>query len=373
MRKISRFALIFFVLTQLLVGCNEGMKRDDSLKDALQGKFYIGVAMNEQQILGKEEKAVELIKKHFNSIVAENCMKCELIHPVEKVYDFELTDQFVDFGEKNHMFIIGHTLIWHSQLAPWFTKDENGKDVSRELLIQRMKDHIHTIVGRYKGRVKGWDVVNEAIEDDGTLRKSKFYEIIGEDFIPMAFQFAHEADPDAELYYNDYSMHLPSKRNKVVEIVKSLQQKKLRIDGVGMQSHLNMDIPGFEDYEKSICKFIEAGVKVNITELDLSVLPWPDKQTGAEVSTNYAYQEKMNPYAKGLPANISVIWNDRMLHFFKLYNKYHKNMARVTLWGLTDGDSWKNDWPIEGRSDYPLLFDRQYQPKAIVDSILNMK
>lgn len=359
------------VLSLVMASCCTGKTASEKgLKDIFQKQFYIGTAINQSQILKMNAQEDKIIRTNFNSIVAENCMKCESIHPQENVYDFSLSDKFVKYGIKNKMFIIGHTLIWHSQLAPWFTVDKNGKEVSRNVLIQRMRDHIHTIVSRYKGKVKGWDVVNEAIEDNGELRKSKFLKIIGPEYLELAFTFAHEADPDAELYYNDYSMSIPAKRNRVVEMINDFKSKGIRIDGVGMQSHLSMDKPAVEDYEKSLKAFIQAGVDVNITELDLSVLPWPDDTTTADISTNYAFQEKLNPYTGGLPEEISNQWEKRMMQFFDIYDKYHSHVKRVTLWGVADSDSWRNDWPIKGRKDYPLLFDAELQPKSIIKTFM---
>ena len=185
------------------VSCSSKADEQKGVKDAFDGKFYIGTALNEAEIRGLDTAGVEVIQKHFNSIVAENCMKSMEIHPQEDVWNFELADKFVEFGEKNDMFIIGHCLVWHSQLSAWFPYDENGNYVSAEVLKQRMKDHITTIMTRYKGRIHGYDVVNEAIIEDGSYRKSPFYEILGEEFIPWAFECAHAADPDAELYLND--------------------------------------------------------------------------------------------------------------------------------------------------------------------------
>lgn len=193
-------------------------ENDASLKGVLGDKFLVGVALNTRQSSGVDTAAVKIVKRHFNSVVAENCMKCQTIHPEEDRYDFSQADEFVKFGEDNGMYIIGHCLVWHSQLAPWFCVDKDGNNVAPEVLKQRLKDHITTIVSRYKGRVKGWDVVNEAILEDGSYRKSKFYEILGEEFIPLAFQYAHEADPEAELYYNDYNMHEAGKRATVVKL-----------------------------------------------------------------------------------------------------------------------------------------------------------
>lgn len=341
---------------------------EPSLKDAVGDKFLMGVALNVNQSSGVDTSSIKLVKQHFNSIVAENCMKCEVIHPEEDRYDFTLADQFVSFGEKNGMAVIGHCLIWHSQLAPWFCVDEKGNNVTPEVLKQRMKDHITTIVTRYKGRIKGWDVVNEAILEDGSYRKSKFYEILGEEFIPLAFQYAHEADPDAELYYNDYAMNMPGKREGVVKLVSSLKEKGIRIDAVGMQGHMGMDYPDINEFEQSIVAFAGTGVKVMVTEWNMSALP--TVKQSANISDTVAYQKMLNPYPETLPDSVSKAWNNRMKQFFGLFEKHADVISRVTAWGVSDSDSWKNDFPVKGRHDYPLLFDRNYQPKPFVKEIM---
>lgn len=352
--------------------CNiHAQSSSTGLKTAFKDAFYIGTAMDLPQIYGKDRKSVEIIRKQFSSIVAENCMKSMFLQPEENKFFFDDADKFVAFGEKNNMFIIGHTLIWHSQLPKWFFADKDGKDVSPEVLKQRMKSHITTVVSRYKGRVKGWDVVNEAIMEDGSYRKSKFYEILGEEFIPLAFRYAHEADPDAELYYNDYNEWYPGKVATVIKMVKALKAKGIRIDGVGMQAHVGMDTPSIEEYEKAISAYAQSGVKVNITELDISALPSP-WGTSANVSDKIAYEEKMNPYRNGLPADVQASWENRYQDFFSLFLKHKNNIRRVTLWGVTDSQSWKNDFPIKGRTDYPLLFDRGYKTKPVVGKIIRL-
>lgn len=368
--KNIRSLLACLGVAAVLTACGGKMKEtsDVALKTVLADKFLIGVAVNPGQAAERDSVGAALIKKHFNSIVAENCMKSEVIHPEEGRYDFTLSDEFVRFGEENKMFIIGHTLIWHSQLPEWFCIDEKGENVEPEVLKARMREHIHTVVGRYKGRVKGWDVVNEAIETDGSYRKSLFYQILGEEFIPLAFQYAHEADPDAELYYNDYGMAHEGKRNAVVTLVKSLKEQGLRIDGVGIQGHMGMDHPNYDEFEKSIVAFGQAGVKVMITEWDMSALPTVN--AGANVADTVSFNDKLNPYSVELPDSVSAVWNERMETFFRLFEKHSDVISRVTAWGLSDGNSWLNYWPIKGRKDYPLLFDRHFQPKPFVRDIL---
>ncbi len=368
---IKRFIIGAFCAASLLSCTQKAPEAEVTLKDYFGDKFLIGVAVNVDQSWERDTLGAAIVKKHFNSVVAENCMKSEEIHPTPFTWNWDDADQFVKFGEENGMAVIGHCLIWHSQCSPWFFTDENGKQVSAEELKTRMRDHITAIVTRYRGRIKGYDVVNEAILDNGDYRNSKFYEILGEEFIPWAFKCAHEADPDAELYYNDYSMALPGKREGVVKLVKSLKAQGLRIDAVGLQSHMGMEHPDFAEYEKTIQALIDAGVKVAITELDMDAIP--TVSFGASVEDEAAYSAQMNPYPEALPDSVSQIWNDRMTQVFRIYEKYQDHICRVTAWGVQDGDSWKNDWPMKGRTNYPLLFDRNYEMKPFLKDIINKK
>lgn len=372
MKKRLIYLLAGVVICLGGTGCSPDKGKDSRLmplKEALKDKFLIGVAMNADQITGADTAGVALIRREFNSIVAENCMKSAEIHPEKDRYDFALADRFVEFGERNDMTVTGHTLIWHSQLSPWFAVDEQGNDVSREELIGRMRDHITTIVTRYKGRVKGWDVVNEAFEDDGSYRQTPFYRIIGEEYLELAFRFARQADPDAELYYNDYSMFLPGRRDAVVSLIRKLKEKELRIDAIGIQGHMGLEYPNFDAFERSMQAFIAEGVSLMVTEFDMSVLP--TRIRGAEISLGEAYSSELDPHRDGLSQEVEQEWENRMKRAFGLFFKYSDHLKRVTLWGLTDGDSWKNDWPIVGRTDYPLLFDRNHEPKPIVEWIVN--
>ena len=230
-----------------------------TLKDHFKNDFLIGAAINVDHVNGLDPKADSIVTKHFSSVVAENCMKSMEIHPQENVYNWTDADKFVEYGTERGMAVIGHTLIWHSQLSPWFPYDSEGNYVTPEVLKQRMRDHITTVMKRYKGKIKGWDVVNEAIMEDGSYRKSPFYEILGEEFIPFAFKCAMEADPDAELYINDYNMSFPAKRAAYVRLVYDMKSQGIRIDAIGMQGHNGMDYPSIEDFEKSIVDFGSTG------------------------------------------------------------------------------------------------------------------
>jgi endo-1,4-beta-xylanase len=370
--KLSKIYPLFFLaggLSFFLSACSS-TSEPTTLKDAYAGKFLIGAAINTNISSGRDTASIRVLQEEFNSVTPENCMKSEVLQPEKGVFFFDDADQYVKFGEENNMTIIGHCLIWHSQAPKWFFTDENGQDVSRDELIQRMKDHITTVVSRYKGKIKGWDVVNEAILDDGSWRESKFYQIIGEDFIKLAFEFARAADPDCELYYNDYSMANEGKRNGVVKMIKKIQEAGIKVDGIGMQGHCTLNFPDLNEFEKSLLAFSELGCQVNITELDLTVLPGFDPSVGADVAANQEYQQSLNPYAEGLPEVMSNQLYARYTDLFKLFLKHQDKIDRVTLWGITDDASWRNDWPIKGRTDYALLFDRNHQPKPVVKELV---
>lgn len=343
-----------------------------ALKDVLGKYFLVGAAVDRNLPAGEDPQAETLVKAQFNQVVAENCMKGELIHPEVNRYDWTDADRLVDWSQRNGMTLIGHCLVWHSQPPKWMFTDETGKNVSRETLIGRMYSHIMTVVTRYRGKIKGWDVVNEAFEDDGSYRKTPYYNIIGPEYLALAFQFAHEADPDAELYYNDYSMSKPGKREAVCQLVRQLKAKGIRIDAVGMQSHNGYNYPDYSDYEKSIEAFAAEGVKVMLTELDMNMLPNPKDFNGAEISQNFKLMEQYNPYVKGLDKKAQKLFNQRYLDLFRIVERHKDVISRVTFWGVNDGHTWLNDWPVKGRTNYPMLFDRDYQAKPVVKDILKL-
>jgi endo-1,4-beta-xylanase len=263
-------------------------------------------------------------------------MKWERIHPEPGVFNFDIPDMFVAFGQKNNMFIIGHCLLWHQQTPAWVFTDSLGNNLSREALLDRLRDHITTIVTRYKGRVNGYDVVNEALNEDGTMRQSKWYQIIDDDYIQKAFEFAKAADPNAEFYYNNYNIENPIKRAGVIRIIKDLKVKGVKVDDVGIQGHWDLDVPKLEDIDSSIVQFGKLGVKVLITEMDINVLPRPEDLSGAEVSTSFAMQKDMNPYPDGLPDSTQLRLTIRYVDMFKIFRKYKGIVERVTFWGITD-------------------------------------
>jgi endo-1,4-beta-xylanase len=363
-----------------------------TLREAYRDYWYTGVSVNQWQVKADNGEGRKfdvtghisndqtadwpLIVNNFNWVVAENCMKCEVIHPQEGVYDFTLADQFVDKAKAAGLKVQGHCLIWHSQCAPWFHFDEKGNLVSPEVLKKRMREHIYTIVSHFKGRVDAWDVVNEAFEDDGSPRQSLFYKILGTDYIPLAFQYAHEADPSIQLFYNDFSMNKATKVEGVARFFRPLIQQGLPITAIGMQGHMiledNVDNSVIKQYEHSINTIAALGVPTFFSELDLSVLPNPYGFSGANISDAFTYRPEMDPYKEGLTkeqeAKIEQFWVD----FYKMLIPHHKDILRVNFWCLNDADSWRNDFPIKGRTDYATLFDRQNQLKPFVQRLIEL-
>jgi endo-1,4-beta-xylanase len=361
-------ALGLFLLF-IATGCSSSRP---ALRDVLAKNFLIGAAVNDNVVSGNDSQAAAIVEKQFNAITSENVMKWQLIHPEPDRYNFEPADRFVAFGEKNKMFIVGHTLIWQNQIPGWAFKDDAGNLLGRDAMLARMKDHIFTVMGRYKGRVNGWDVVNEALNDAGPLRKSKWVETVGPDFVQKAFEYAHEADPNAELYYNDFSLDKPAKLNACVGLVKDLKAKGLRIDGVGIQGHWALDFPSREDLERFIDAFAALGVKVMVTELDIDVLPGATQYMGADINVRFELQKELNPYVNGLPDEVQKKLADRYAELFAILLEHKDTVSRVTFWGVYDKTSWLNNWPIRGRTSYPLLFDRNYQPKPAFDAVIKV-
>ena len=341
-------------------------QESSSFKDAFKDKFYIGVAINRQQAMGNNKLEQQIIQSEFNSISPENDLKWENIHPTKDSYNFTAADAYVKTGKDMNMQIIGHTLLWHSQTPDWVFKDDKGNTIKRDALLDRLRDHINTVMGRYKGIIKGWDVVNEALNEDGSLRNSKWRTIIGEDYIEKAFEYAHAADPAAELYYNDYNLYKKEKCAGAVKIVKVLKAKGLLITAVGEQGHYSLTGPSLNDVEAAIKSFIDAGTRVNFTELDISVLPDKGASTTADVSNSATYLKELDPYKEGLPSEIEKKLADRYKGLFILFMKYHDKIDRITLWGLSDRASWLNNWPIRGRTNYPLPYNRDMSVKVEV-------
>lgn len=322
----------------------------ETIKEGYSDYFITGVAISNAQINGEEPQAMEIVKEQFTSITAENDMKWEYMEPTEGSFYYDDADLHLAFAEENDLTMIGHTLVWHSQLPSWVRSITDSAT-----LVTVMKNHIDSVVGKYAGRVHGWDVINEAFEYDGSFRDTVFYKYIGESFFEQAFAAAQAADSTAELYYNDYSMTSSGKKETVINMIEHLQEKDIRIDAVCMQGHWTLTSPSVEVIEQSIIDYYNAGVKVIISELDVTVL---DQNNDAD------------PYVDGLPDDVATDLAERYAALFSLFKKHEEKIARVTLWGVHDGQSWKNYSPYSGRTDYPLLFDRDYEKKACFYSTL---
>jgi len=365
----------------LLAGCahpaasmppNSATAAPTTLREAFRGVLHVGVAVNQGQFSGRNMAQADIITRQFDSISPENALKWENVHPRPGPdgYSFATADQYVDFGRQNGMFIVGHNLCWHNQLPAWVSLPEPGQAaLDKNTMLVRLHDHILTVVGRYKGKINGWDVVNEAIDDRGGLRASAWYQICGPEYLVKAFQWAHEADPAAELYYNDYDLEMPVKRATAVALIQYLRGQGAPITGIGLQSHYKLaaDHPSTQAIDDTITTFANLGLKVMITELDVDVLPWrasddPNKQqTGAGP----------NPYTDVLPDDVQQALAKRLANVFAIYLKHRDAITRVTFWGLSDGQTWLNNFPYRGRTNYPLLFDRQNQPKPAFYAVLN--
>lgn len=339
-----------------------------SLRETFKNDFAIGTAMNLRQIEESDPAAAELIPQQFGAVTPENIMKAEIIHPGWDRYNFEPADRLVAYAKKHNMIVNAHNLIWHSQLPFYMRRMKDADSVRRYFT-----DHITTIAGRYDGKVYSWDVVNEALNEDGTLRKSIFLDKLGDDYVVEAFRLAQKAAPHTRLYYNDYNIEQPQKRAGAIALIKKIQAAGVRIDGVGIQGHWKANKIPLADIENSIREFSALGVEVMFTELDLSVLPNPFDASTADVNQRAANTEKMDPYKNGLPDSVQAILTRGYGDLFTLFLKYSVKISRVTFWGVGDGQSWLNNWPIPGRTNYPLLFDRQFKPKPAFYSVIAAK
>ena len=351
----------------LLTGASAFAAPVPALKEAFKDDFLVGAALNTAQAAG-HSRSNPLIEAQFNAIAPENCLKWEYVHPLPDKYDFSDADTYVDYGARHGMFAVGHVLIWHNQTPAWVFRDGNGGMLDRDSLLARMRDHIHAVVGRYRGRIGSWDVINEPIDEDGSMRKTLWYRIVGEDYVAKAFQFAREADPDALLLYNDYSIESPAKRKGADALIAKLKAEGAPITSVGLQGHYNLNFPSLDELDDTIADFEKMGLKVPMTELDIDVLPAATNT--ADVAFRMGQDPALNPYAGGLPDEVQDRLAQRYADVFRILVRHRGVVDRVTFWGVTDGDSWKNNWPVRGRTNYPLLFDRAYQPKPAFYAVI---
>lgn len=334
-----------------------------TLKSAYGKWFDIGAATEVGSLTRPEQ---DLLRANFSALTPENSMKPEPIEPQEGHFEFEAADRLVAFALANRLKVNGHALVWHSQCPDWFFQEGN-KPAGRDLVLKRMRNHIAVTAGHFRGKVFSWDVVNEAIDDGpGYLRNSKWLTSIGEDFIAEAFVAARKADPGAKLYYNDYGIEMPDKREKTLRLIRDLKRRNAPIDGIGIQGHWILDQIPFQQIEDAILAFHAQGVKVMITELDVDVVP--RSFGGADVGQR-GDASKADLYATTCPPEILQRQAEQYARLFALFRKHSDKISRVTLWGLHDGRSWLNYWPNK-RTNHPLLWTRELRPKPAVDAIL---
>ena len=348
-RKLIAAMLLLSVLT---VGhAQESSTSVKGLKDYYRGHFPMGVAIRPSSVDGEE---ASLIIKHFESVTAENAMKMGPIHPRENEFNWKDADVIVDFAEKNNLKLRGHTLCWHNQAPSWMFKDSEGNDTSKEVLLKRLKDHINAVVSRYKGKIYAWDVVNEVIDDDDLkyFRESPWYKICGDEYIKKAFEYAHEADPNALLFYNDYNTESPGKRDRIYKMLKQLLDQKVPIHGVGLQGHWSIFGPTEQELRQSIEKFSSLGLQIQITELDISVYKSENTRRDRGQNEPDIFTPEME--AKQLEQYKMV---------FKVFREYKEKITGVTFWNVSDKSSWLDNFPVRGRKNYPLLFDQDFKPK----------
>jgi len=342
-----------------------------TLKDAFAGVFVVGAAINDRQSSGRDVAGDTVIARHFDTISPENVMKWESIEPRPGEFAFDAADRYVAFGERHGMTVIGHTLVWHNQTPRWVFEDSAGKPASRDTLIARMRSHIFAVVGRYKGRIRGWDVVNEAVAENGSLRQSPWLRIIGPEYIAMAFQFAHQADPGAELHYNDFSVEAPAKRAGIVRLVRSLREQGVPITAIGMQEHQKLDWPTTGAIDSAIVELASTGLRLMVTELDVDPLPSNRGQRTEVVEQELQRTGAADPYRAGLPDSVQLSLARRYGDIVRVYLAHRDVISRMTFWGVADGDSWLNNFPVRGRTNHPLLFDRRGMPKPAFDTVVH--
>jgi len=365
--KMTRSWTLLAVAAALLAAVTAAAAEPPALKSLAPPGLRIGVALNRAQSDGKDEAGLAIAVRHFNSITPENLLKWEAVHPEPDRYDFGPADRYVELGRSHGMFVVGHVLLWHQQTPAWVFAGEGGKKADRDTLLARLRSHIATVVGRYRGRIGGWDVVNEALEEDGTLRRTPWLEAIGEDYLAKAFEFAHEADPDAELYYNDYNLWKPAKRDAAIRLVRGLKAKGLRVDGIGEQAHWGVDDPPLLAIDEALGAMRAAGLVPLITELDMDVLPRDPDMWGADLSKKATIRAKTNIYPDGLPASVQQQLARRYADVFTLFLKH--GVGRVTFWGVTDATTWLDNFPIPGRVNYPLLWGRDGREKPAFEAV----
>jgi len=358
--RVLLTALLFFIHHLPYAQAVSKKEKDKGLKDYYSNYFPMGVAVAPGNLSGDE---AALILREFNSITPENAMKMGPIHPAENLYSWRDADSVVSFAQRHGLKVRGHNLCWHNQAPAWLFKDSLGNTVTKEVLLKRLKDHITTVVSRYKGKIYAWDVVNEAISDkqDEYIRNTEWYQICGEEYIAKAFEYAHEADPAAILFYNDYNEINSIKREKIYRLVKGLKDAGVPVHAVGLQAHWAINEPSEDQLDSTLKRFSELGLPLQITEMDISVYP----------KEHSAREKKPEDINDTFTADREKGQSEMYARCFRLFRKYGHIFSGVTFWNISDRHSWLDNFPVKGRKDYPLLFNRDLKPKNAYLEIIN--
>lgn len=341
--------------------------KDTGLKDLYGEDFLIGGMIQSDAFMRPKADYTQLISREFNAIATNNAFKWQYIHPTEEHWNWLFTDRFVGFGENQNLKLLGHLLLWHAQLPMGLFSYRPHKPVTEEKLLAKMETHIATAVDRYQGRMYSWDVVNEAIDENKGWRKTNWFKYLGEEYVGRAFNVAHEADSNAMLVYNDYNMSLPGKRNFMLDVLDDFKRKRIPIDVIGMQGHFGLDYPDLNELEKSIEAYAAKGMRIHFSELDVDVLP------NIKPGTFPKYSLALDPYRNGLPKDMEEKLTQRYRDLFTLFLKHRDKIDVVAFWGVGDGNSWKNEFPLAGRKNYPLVFDRNLNKKPAYHAIAELK
>lgn len=373
---------IAILALSMLTSCSQAPRAKEAatLKEAYASAFTIGSALNSEIVTGQDSLSQRIVATQLNTITAENVMKAATLNPRPGEFDFQQADAFVAFGEQHKMFIVGHTLVWHNSTPSWFLQTADGKPNSQATVVENLRKYVETVGGHFKGRVQAWDVVNEVVAEDGGYRPTTWVKAIGDgdSLVKLAFRFAEQYAPGTELYYNEFNAERPTKRDGIMRLVRMLKKEGIRVDGVGIQAHWGLNYPRNDYVEAAIDSFAALGVKVMITELDVDVLPLTREgqiigQSMSEPQWQLEeFKKYLDPYQQALPDSVQQALAKRYRELFEIFYRKRDKIDRVTFWGVHDGMSWKNGYPVPNRTNYPLLWDRNRQPKPAFDAVLNV-
>ncbi|MDN4502748.1 endo-1,4-beta-xylanase [Alteromonadaceae bacterium BrNp21-10] len=372
--NLSLTAAALVIISACTTTTQATLDKQVGLKEAYAGKFLIGATMNGTMVANNNDPKTKIVKQHFNAATMDNAFKWERFNPEPGIYSLDAPHNFAKFTNDNNITAIGHVLFWHSQTPDWVFKDAQGNLLSRDALLQRMRERAQFMARHFGDQIKIWDVVNEAIEDDGSWRKSLYNQIIGDDFIEQAFIIANEELPAGSTkIYNDYGMTRPGRVATVIKMVNDFKARGVPIDAIGVQGHWSMDEPTIADIDSNLSALAATGLPLHVTELDIDYLGREHFFSANVDLKKLVATPENNPYPDGnFPTDADIKLGKRYADIFNLFLKHHQNIDRVTFWGVTDADSWLNGWPVAGRTNYPLLFNSDASPKAALQMVIDV-